>query len=68
MFIPDPFFYQSGIPDPTTSTKEEGESKLFYLFFVATNFTKFKIIFLTGTEKNLSQLTKKHFFLLKNCQ
>jgi hypothetical protein len=45
MFIPDPDFYPSRIPDPKTATKERGE-KFFGVirFFVATNFTKLKII------------------------
>jgi hypothetical protein len=39
-------FYPSRIPDPKTVTKERDEKKTFlsYLFFVATNFTKLKII------------------------
>jgi hypothetical protein len=45
IFIPDPDFYPSRIPDPKTATKERGE-KCFFVkhFFVATNFTKLKII------------------------
>jgi hypothetical protein len=45
MFIPDPDFYPSRIPDPKTATKERGEEKnlLSYHFFVVTNFTKLKI-------------------------
>ncbi len=43
--IPDPDFYPSRIPDPKTATKERGEKKLVViLFYVATNFTKLKII------------------------
>jgi hypothetical protein len=43
--IPDPDFYLSRIPDPKTATKERGEQKLVVIpFFVATNFTKLKII------------------------
>jgi hypothetical protein len=45
MFIPDPDFYPFRIPDPKTATKERGEKKLLVKpFFVATNFTKLKII------------------------
>jgi hypothetical protein len=33
MFIPDPVFCQSGIPDPKTATKERGEKNL--LFYTA---------------------------------
>jgi hypothetical protein len=50
--IPDPEFYPfqipdlgSRIPDPKTATKDRGEKKLVVKpFFVATNFTKWKII------------------------
>jgi hypothetical protein len=50
MFIPDPEFLPipdpgSRIPDAKTSTKERGENKFVLIpFFVATNFTKLKII------------------------
>jgi hypothetical protein len=52
MFIPDPEFYPfrildlgSRIPDPKTATKERGEKKFVVNpLFVATNFTKLKII------------------------
>jgi hypothetical protein len=45
MFIPDPDFYPSRIPDPKTATKERGEKKIFIKhFFVATNLKKCKII------------------------
>jgi hypothetical protein len=41
MWIPDPDFYPSRIPDPKTPTKERGEKKLVVIpFFVATNFSK----------------------------
>jgi hypothetical protein len=44
--IPDPDFYPSRIPDPKTASKERGEKKFVVLtFYVATIFTKFKIIF-----------------------
>jgi hypothetical protein len=43
--IPDPDFYPSRIPDPKTATKERGEKKFLVIpFYVATNFTKLKII------------------------
>ncbi len=50
--IPDPDFYPSRIPDPgsripnpKTAAKERGEKKLVVMpFYVATNFTKLKII------------------------
>ncbi len=45
--IPDSDFYPSWIPDPKTATKESSE-KIFLSyrvpFYVATNFTKLKII------------------------
>jgi hypothetical protein len=52
MFIPDPDFYSSRIPDPgsripdpKTATKERGEKKFVVItFYVATNFTKLHII------------------------
>jgi hypothetical protein len=52
MFIPDPGSCSlpipdpgSRIPDPKTATKERGEKKLVVIpFYVATNFTKLKII------------------------
>jgi hypothetical protein len=47
MFIQDPDFYPSRIPDPKTATKERGEKKfVVYVipFLVATDFTKSKII------------------------
>jgi hypothetical protein len=45
MFIPDPDFYPSRIPDPITATKQRGEKKFVVIpFYVATNFTKLKII------------------------
>jgi hypothetical protein len=41
MFIPDPDFYPSRIPDPKTATKERGEKKLDVKpFHVATKFNK----------------------------
>jgi hypothetical protein len=40
MFIPDPDFYPSRIPDPKIATKERGVKKL----VLATNFTKLQII------------------------
>jgi hypothetical protein len=50
-FIPDPDFYPSRIPDPKTVTNERGENKLVVIpFFVAINFTKLKIIRITGIE------------------
>jgi hypothetical protein len=44
MFIPDPDFYPYRIQDPKTPTKERGKNKFVIPFFVASNFTKLKII------------------------
>jgi hypothetical protein len=45
MLIPDPGSGFFPIPDPKTETKERGEKKIFVItFYVATNFTKLKII------------------------
>jgi hypothetical protein len=44
MFIPDPDFYPSRIPDPKIATKEKGEKKFVIPFYIATNFTKLKLI------------------------
>jgi hypothetical protein len=34
MFIPDPDFYPSRIPDPKTATKERGEEKVVVIPFL----------------------------------
>jgi hypothetical protein len=63
--ILDPDFYPSriSIPDPTT-TKEEGKKLDVLPFFVATNFSKLKIIlFLSGIEKKFEPID--NFFLPK---
>jgi hypothetical protein len=44
MFIPDPDFYPSWIPYPTTATKEEGKFLFVLPFFLAANIPKLKII------------------------
>jgi hypothetical protein len=41
--IPDPDYYPSRIPDPKTVTKERWK-KIWYTFFVITNFTKLNIM------------------------
>jgi hypothetical protein len=47
MFIPDPDFYPSRIPDPKTATKERDEKKFVVIYlFLATNFTKCKLFYL----------------------
>jgi hypothetical protein len=69
MFIPDPDFHPfripdpgSRIPDPKTATKQRGDKKFAVKpFFVATNFTKLKIIlFLNAEEKNLGQFSMNY--------
>jgi hypothetical protein len=45
MFIRNPDFYPSRIPDPKTATKERDEKKFVVIpFNVTTNFTTFKVI------------------------
>jgi hypothetical protein len=51
MFIPDPDFFPSRIPD---ATKKEQKNKLVVLPLLVENY----LIFLTGIEKYLSQLTQ----------
>jgi hypothetical protein len=68
MFIPDPDFYPSRIPDlgsqildPKSGTKERGE-KIFIVipFLETTNFTKFKIIlFLKCRRKKFGPVFKE---------
>jgi hypothetical protein len=58
MFIPDPDFYPSRIPDldpGSNENKKRRRGKFVVLFFCGTNVTKFKNIL---SEKNLSQLKK----------
>jgi hypothetical protein len=56
--IPDPDFYPFRIPDPKTATKERGEKKFVVkAIFVATNFTKLKII---AEENKLGQFSKNY--------
>jgi hypothetical protein len=52
MFIPDPDFYPSRIPDlgsripdPKTAMKDRGDKKIVIPFFGAINFTKLKTIY-----------------------
>jgi hypothetical protein len=61
MFIPDPDFYPSWIPDPKTATKERGEKKFVVItFYVATNFTKLEIILvLKCGRKNFGPIFKE---------
>jgi hypothetical protein len=82
MFIPDPDFYPSRIPDlgsrisdPKTVTKERGEKKLLsYFFFVVTNFTKLIIVIFGMLKKKIwanfqrivEVFTQKIFNMLSN--
>jgi hypothetical protein len=67
MFIPDPDFYPSQIPDlgsripdPKTSTKERGEKNLLsYLFWVATNFTNCELFHFINVEERIWPILKK---------
>ncbi len=55
------------MPDPKTATKGRSEKKLIVIpFFVATNFTKFKIIFFNAEETNFSK--NYGTFYPKNCR
>jgi hypothetical protein len=45
MFIPDPDFYPSRIPDPKTATKERDE-KICYTFFCSHKFHKIEYFFI----------------------
>jgi hypothetical protein len=46
MFIRDPDFYLSRIPDPKTETKERGEKICCYTFFCSHKFHKIEIYFI----------------------
>ncbi len=59
MFIPDPDFCSSQIPDLKTATKERVKKIYCPTFFVTTNITKLKIIlFLTDKEKIWTSLQR----------
>jgi hypothetical protein len=42
MFFPDPDFYQSRIPDPTTATEDEGKKIAVLPFFCSHKYDKIK--------------------------
>jgi hypothetical protein len=46
MFILDPDFYPSRIPDPKTATKERGEKICCHIFFSSQNFNKIENYFI----------------------
>jgi hypothetical protein len=66
MFIPDPDFYPFRIPDLGSRIQKQQQKRelkkiVVKPFFVATNFTKLKIIlFLNAEEKNLGQFSKNY--------
>ncbi len=52
--IPNPDFYPSRIPDPTTAPKRRGEKYLFVLpYFVATNIINWKFDFIFEQVKKI---------------
>jgi hypothetical protein len=51
MFIPDPDFYPSRIPDPKISTKERGGKKFFHTFFCSHKFHKIEKYFSFEVQK-----------------
>jgi hypothetical protein len=54
MFIPDPDFYPSWIPDPKTSTKEMGEKKLVAIsFFLPQIAQNWKLFFFEMLKKKI---------------
>ncbi len=61
MFIPDPDFYRSQIPDPDLGSKNSDKSEGWKknTFFVATNFTKFKIIYFLMLKKKFWPILTK---------
>jgi hypothetical protein len=50
--IPEPDFYPSRIPDPTTVTKEEGKKFVVLPFLVATNYEKMSNKFISNRYRN----------------
>jgi hypothetical protein len=66
MFIPDPDFYPSRIPDHKTATKERGEKFVFVIpFYLATNFTKLNIILvLKSRRKKFGSIFKELYNFL----
>ncbi len=69
MFIPDPDFLSIPYSEPNNIKKRRGGGNSCTTFFVATNVTELKIIlFYTGKDKYLSQLTKSYdTFYQENC-
>ncbi len=70
MFIPDPDFYPSRIPDlKTTTTERGGKNLLSYLFLLLQISQNWKLFyFWNAEEKNLGQFSKNYkTFYPKNC-
>ncbi len=65
MFIPDPDFYPSRIPDPKTATKERGEQKFVVIPFFVAQISQNWILFYFwyAEEKNLAQFSKNYWSL-----
>jgi hypothetical protein len=67
MFIPDPGFIPFRITDPKITKMRKGKKSSCLSFIVAINFTKFKMMFLPGTENNqifeLINIELTYFFI-----
>jgi hypothetical protein len=60
MFIPDPDFYPSRIPDPKTATKERGEKNLLsYLFLEPQISQKCKLFYFWKSKKKFGPIFKE---------
>jgi hypothetical protein len=60
MFVPDPDFYSSRIPDPKIAMKDRGEKKISCqtFFFGAINFTKFNFFIFKMSKKKFWPIFK----------
>jgi len=72
MFIPDPDFYPSRIPDlgsripdPKTATKERGEKNCYNTLFVVTNFTKLNLILFLKCLRNKFRIIFKELRVIE---
>jgi hypothetical protein len=65
MFVPDPVFYPSRIPVPTTATKEEGEKICCPTFFCSHKYQKMKNYFIyeQGLRKELEPIHNELLYL-----
>jgi hypothetical protein len=73
MFIPDPDFYPSRIPDPKTATKEGGEKNVLSYLFCSHKFHKNEYYFIYemlkkkfGSIRIIEVFTQKYFTMLSN--